>query len=287
MPTCEDLIPKKTIPEIPDTDKATYKAELRSLQIELVKLQRSIIEEDRKLLIIFEGRDSGGKDGTIKVLSEHMSPRETRIVALGKPSDRDRSSWYFQRYVPHLPSGGEIVLFNRSWYNRAGVEKVMGFCTEDDHLRFLRTVPQFENMLYESGITLIKYYLDSSIDEQKKRLQARRDDPLKQWKLSPIDKASLDNWDDYTEAKEAMFYYTDTADAPWTIVKSDDKKRARLNCMMHFLNALDYPGKDPSVVGDPDPLIVASSSRVIQGSHKILDTMMHPKLRDKSKNGAA
>jgi len=235
-------MPKKTVPEIPDTDKATYKAELRSLQIELVKLQRSIIEEDRKLLIIFEGRDSGGKDGTIKVLSEHMSPRETRIVALGKPSDRDRSSWYFQRYVPHLPSGGEIVLFNRSWYNRAGVEKVMGFCTEDDHLRFLRTVPQFENMLYESGITLIKYYLDISKDEQKKRLQARRDDPLKQWKLSPIDKKAVQLFEDYSLARDEMLARSHTKHAPWTIVRADIKKTARLNVLRDILHRVPYEG---------------------------------------------
>ena len=267
--------------------RKAYEEKKRDLQTELLKVQLWTKQTGQRFVLLFEGRDAAGKGGAIKRFTEHLNPRAARVVALEKPTDVERGQWYFQRYIKQLPTAGEIVFFDRSWYNRAGVERVMEFCTPREYLEFMRQVPEIERMLVRSGITLFKYWFSVSQDEQKRRFESREHDPLKQWKLSPIDKASLDKWADYTEAKEAMFYYTDTADAPWTIIKSDDKKRARLNCMMHFLNELDYPGKDPSVVGQPDPLIVASSSRVIQGSHRILDTMMHPKLRDKVKNGAA
>jgi polyphosphate kinase 2 len=195
---------------------------------------------------------------------EHLNPRASRVVALEKPTDYERGQWYFQRYVSHLPSAGEMVFFDRSWYNRAGVERVMGFCDSLEYLEFMRQVPDFERMLTRSGIRLFKYWFSVTKAEQERRFAARLESPLKQWKLSPIDQESLDKWDEYTEAKEAMFFYTDTADAPWTVVKSDDKKRARLNCMRHFLDALDYPGKDTQIVRGPDKLIVGSSSQVIE-----------------------
>ncbi len=191
-------------------------------------------------------------------------------MALEKPSERERTQWYFQRYVEHLPSGGEIVLFDRSWYNRAGVERVMKFCSASDYLEFMRQAPLLEQMFRRSGVRLYKYWFSVTREEQLRRFRSRESDPLKQWKLSPIDLASLDKWDDYTEAKEAMFFYTDTADAPWVIIKSDDKKRARLNCLQHFLSSLDYPNKDEAVVTGPDPLIVGSPSHVVQKAGKLL-----------------
>ena len=229
--------------------------------------------------MIFEGRDAAGKGGTIKRFTDHLNPRGARIIALEKPTDRERTQWYFQRYIEHLPSGGEIVFFDRSWYNRAGVERVMNFCTANDYLEFMRECPDIERMLVRSGIRLYKYWFSVTREEQARRFKARATDPLKQWKLSPIDRASLDKWDDYTEAKEAMFFYTDTADAPWTIVKSDDKKRARLNCMRHFLSTLDYKGKDHHVAKAPDPLIVGSSAHVIGRDEHILGKTMHPEKR--------
>ena len=210
-----------------------------------------------------EGRDAAGKGGTIKRFMEHLNPRYARVVALSKPSDKERGEWYFQRYVQHLPTAGEIVFFDRSWYNRAGVERVMGFCTPAEYLEFMRQAPELERMLVRSGIRLYKYWFSVTQREQHARFGARETDPLKRWKLSPIDKASLDKWKDYTEAKEAMFFYTDTADAPWVIVKSNDKKRARLNCMRHFLSSIDYPDKDPEVVQAPDPLIVGRATSVL------------------------
>ena len=212
-----------------------YEAHMLELQRELLKAQRWIEQAGHRVVILFEGRDAAGKGGTIKRFTEHMNPRTARVVALQKPTERERTQWYFQRYISPLPAAGEIVLFDRSWYNRAGVERVMGFCTPSDYLEFMRQCPEVERMFVRSGITLIKYWFSVSREEQRRRFAAREVDPLKQWKLSPIDRASLDKWDDYTEAKEAMFFYTDTADAPWTIVKSDDKKRARLNAMQHFL----------------------------------------------------
>jgi polyphosphate kinase 2 len=243
---------------------ADYEAHKKELQVELLKVQHWVKETGQRVIVIFEGRDAAGKGGTIKRFMEHLNPRTSRVVALEKPTDYERGQWYFQRYINHLPSAGEMVFFDRSWYNRAGVERVMGFCDSLEYLEFMRQVPDFERMLTRSGIRLFKYWFSVTKAEQERRFAARMKSPLKQWKLSPIDQKSRDKWDEYTEAKEAMFFYTDTADAPWTVVKSDDKKRARLNCMQHFLHALDYPGKDTQIVRGPDKLIVGSSSQVIE-----------------------
>ena len=256
-----------------------YERHMAELQIELLKVQDWVKATGHKLVLLFEGRDGAGKGGTIKRFTEHLNPRGARVVALDKPTERERTQWYFQRYVEHLPSAGEIVLFDRSWYNRAGVERVMGFCTPNEYLEFMRQAPEFERMMVRSGILLFKYWFSVTREEQRRRFKARDNEPLKQWKLSPIDRRSLDKWDEYTEAKEAMFFYTDTADAPWTIIKSDDKKRARLNCMKHFLNALAYAEKDSHVVGEPDPLIVGSSTDVIGKSVQILGKSIHPEKR--------
>jgi polyphosphate kinase 2 len=247
-----------------------YEAKKMELQVELLKVQRWAKETGQKIVILFEGRDAAGKGGTIKRFTEHLNPRAARVVALEKPSERESGEWYFQRYVQHLPTEGEIVLFDRSWYNRAGVERVMEFCTPEDYLEFMRQTPELERMLVRSGIKLFKYWFSVTRDEQLARFKSRKSDPLKQWKLSPIDRASLDKWDEYTEAKEAMFFYTDTADAPWTIVKSSDKKRARLSCMQHFLHSLNYTNKDQRLAGPPDPLIVGQSQHVIGRSKHIL-----------------
>jgi polyphosphate kinase 2 len=243
MPHTPPLAPYPT----PPTDKE-YEHTLYRLQIELVKLQKQIIAHGDRILVIFEGRDAGGKDGTIKRIVEHLSPRETRVVALGKPSDREASAWYFQRYVPYLPVAEEMVLFNRSWYNRAGVERVMGFCAEKEYEEFMDTVPAFEQMLIRSGIILIKYYLDISKDEQEKRLAARRKDPLKQWKMSPIDAVAQKHWDDYSLARNAIFARTHTLTTPWTVVRADDKKLARLNVIRDLLGRVDYHDKDHSLI---------------------------------------
>jgi polyphosphate kinase 2 len=256
-----------------------YEEHMLQLQRELLKAQRWVEEAGERIIILFEGRDAAGKGGTIKRYTEHMNPRTARTVALQKPTERERTQWYFQRYIAHLPAAGEIVLFDRSWYNRAGVERVMGFCTPHEYLEFMRQCPEFERMLTRTGIRLFKFWFSVSRDEQRKRFEARETDTLKQWKLSPIDRASLDKWDDYTEAKEAMFFYTDTADAPWTIVKSDDKRRARLNCMQYFLNALPYAGKDRTIVTGPDPLIVGASAHVIGADHHIINKTVHPALQ--------
>ncbi|MDR3539255.1 MAG: polyphosphate kinase 2 [Acetobacteraceae bacterium] len=256
-----------------------YEDHMLELQRELLKAQRWVSETGERVVLLFEGRDAAGKGGTIKRFMEHMNPRSARIVALQKPTERERTQWFFQRYITALPSAGEIVLFDRSWYNRAGVERVMGFCTPPEYLEFMRQCPDLERMLVRSGIRLFKYWFSVSREEQRRRFAQRETDPLKQWKLSPIDRASLDKWDDYTEAKEAMFFYTDTADAPWTIVKSDDKKRARLNCMQQFLQALPYPMKDRSIVTGPDPLIVGSTSHVIGGDAQIIGKTVHPALK--------
>lgn len=245
--------PSAAYPQTPT--KKDYKHELHGLQVELVKLQKHFIAQGERILVILEGRDSGGKDGTIKRIIQHLSPRETRVVALGKPSERDRTSWYFQRYVPHLPSAEEMVLFNRSWYNRAGVERVMGFCTDAEYEEFMETVPAFEQMLIRSGIRLFKYYLDISKDEQKKRLAARRTDPLKQWKMSPIDAVAQKHWGDYSAARNEMFARTHSALAPWTVVRANDKKLARLNLIKDLLERLDYADKDHALIR-PNPDIV-------------------------------
>jgi polyphosphate kinase len=237
-----------------------YEVTKRKLQIELLKLQGWVKETGQQLVVVFEGRDAAGKGGTIKRFTEHLNPRGARVVALDKPSEREQTQWYFQRYVQHLPAGGEIVLFDRSWYNRAGVERVMGYATPDQYSRFLRQAPLFERMLVQSGIHLIKLWFSVSRGEQRSRFIVRQIDPVRQWKLSPTDLASLDKWDEYTEAKETMFLHTDTAEAPWTVVKSNDKKRGRLEAMRHVLSCLDYTDKDPDVVGVPDPLIVGSAA---------------------------
>jgi len=240
-----------------------YQAHKEKLQVELLKVQNWVKQTGQRIVVLFEGRDAAGKGGTIKRFMEHLNPRAAQVVALEKPTDRERGEWYFQRYIKHLPSNGEMVFFDRSWYNRAGVERVMSFCTSTEYLEFMRQVPDLERMLVRSGIRLFKYWFSVTHEEQARRFDSRQGDPLKQWKLSPIDELSRDKWDDYTEAKEAMFFYTDTADAPWTVIKSDDKKRARLNCMQHFLSNLDYPGKSEEVVRGPDPLIVGVPSQVI------------------------
>jgi polyphosphate kinase len=232
-----------------------YKTQLRDLQIELVKLQRHFIRCKDKILVLLEGRDAAGKDGAIKRIVEHLSPRETRVVALGRPSDRDLGAWYFQRYVPHLPVSEELVLFNRSWYNRAGVEHVMGFSTPQQVEEFLQSAPRFEAMLVDSGIRLLKYYLDISQSEQSKRLEARKRDPLKQWKVSPIDEVAVRHWKAYSKARNAMLLRTHTPFAPWHIVRGDDKKLARLNLIRDILSQLDYDDKDKKLIR-PDPGIV-------------------------------
>ncbi|AWZ02031.1 polyphosphate kinase 2 (PPK2) [Rhodobiaceae bacterium] len=266
--------------------RPTYERHKAELQVELLKVQKWVEETNEKIVVLFEGRDAAGKGGTIKRFMEHLNPRGARVVALPKPTDRQKSQWFFQRYIEHLPAGGEIVMFDRSWYNRAGVDRVMGFCSPTEYLEFMREAPELERMLTQSGIRLFKYWFSVTQEEQKRRFASREVDPLKQWKLSPIDRASLNKWNDYTEAKEAMFFYTDTADAPWTIVKSNDKKRARLNCMQHFLSALPYPDKNHHVVRGPDPLIVGNTEHVIGRNEHILGASLHPDLR-RNGEGAA
>jgi polyphosphate kinase 2 len=246
-----------------------YEEKKAHLQVELLKVQRWVKETGQKIVVLFEGRDAAGKGGTIKRFMEHLNPRGARVVALEKPTEQERGQWYFQRYIRLLPTNGEMVMFDRSWYNRAGVERVMEFCTPEDYLEFMRQTPELERMMVRSGIKLFKYWFSVTQEEQLKRFRSRGLSPLKQWKLSPIDKASLDKWGDYTEAKEAMFFYTDTADAPWTVIKSTDKKRARVNCMLHFLSQLDYPDKDKVVLRGPDPLIVGQSQHVIGKSRHV------------------
>ena len=252
--------------------RAEYERLKAGLQIELLKAQHWVRESGEKVVVLFEGRDAAGKGGAIKRFMEHLNPRGARVVALEKPSDRERGEWYFQRYVRHLPAAGEVVLFDRSWYNRAGVERVMGFCTGSEYLEFMRQCPELERMLVRSGIRLFKYWFSVSQEQQALRFESRKTDPLKQWKISPIDLASLDKWDAYTQAKEAMFFYTDTADAPWTVIKSDDKKRARLACMQHFLANLPYSDRDPAVVTGPDPLIVGTAEKVVDRSEPMNST---------------
>ncbi len=233
-----------------------YEHEKQLLQSELLKVQNWIREEQKKIVMLFEGRDAAGKGGTIKRYMEHLNPRSAHIIALEKPTERERGEWYFQRYVRNLPTYGEMAMFDRSWYNRAGVERVMGFCTDNEYLEFMRQAPLLERMLVNEGTILRKYWFSVTRQEQLRRFHSRKHDPLKQWKLSDIDILSLNKWDDYTAARRAMFFYTDTADAPWIVVKSDDKKRARINCIRHFLYNLNYPEKDTKIVHQPDPKIV-------------------------------
>lgn len=237
--------------------RRVYFRELIRLQGELVKMQDWIQHTGHRLVVIFEGRDAAGKGGVIKRITQRLNPRMCRVAALPAPNNRERTQWYFQRYVQHLPSAGEIVLFDRSWYNRAGVEHVMGFCTQEQYADFMQQAPEFERQLIRSGIHLIKFWFSVSQAEQRRRFKERKVHPLKQWKLSPVDLASLDKWDDYTLAKEAMFSQTDTADAPWTVVRSDCKKRARLNAMRHVLNKLPYASRDAEAIGVVDPLLVS------------------------------
>ena len=260
----KDLFRHGTYPYKTKIRKSAYEKHKEELQVELLKVQSWVKETGQRIIVIFEGRDAAGKGGTIKRFMEHLNPRAARTVALEKPTELEQGQWYFQRYIKHLPTEGEMVFFDRSWYNRAGVERVMGFCDSLEYLEFMRQVPELERMLVRSGIRVFKYWFSVTHQEQDRRFNSRSGDPLKQWKLSPIDQESQGKWDEYTEAKEAMFFYTDTADSPWTIIKSDDKKRARLNCMQHFLSELRYPGKNEHVVRGPDPLIVGSSSQVIE-----------------------
>ena len=249
-----------------------YENTKQQLQIELLKMQSWVKETGQRIVVLCEGRDAAGKGGTIKRFMEHLNPRGARVVALEKPSEEEMGQWYFQRYIKHLPTSGEIVFFDRSWYNRAGVERVMSFCQPGEYLEFMRQAPELERMLVRSGIKFYKLWFSVSRNEQFRRFQSRKHDPLKQWKLSPIDMASLDKWQSYTEAKEAMFFYTDTADAPWTVVKSDCKKRARINAMRHVLNTLDYPNKDTKVVQAPDPLIVGSAKNIYEKGEHYLES---------------
>ncbi|WP_245536693.1 polyphosphate kinase 2 [Thiothrix nivea] len=240
--------------------RKSYEKQKYHLQVELLKLQAWVRETGQRVVILFEGRDAAGKGGTIKRFMEHLNPRGARVIALEKPTETERGQWYFQRYIQHLPTAGEIVLFDRSWYNRTGVERVMGFCTDEEYLEFLRQTPDFERHLVNSGIHVIKFWFSVSRKEQRRRFKEREIHPLKQWKLSPIDLASLDKWEEYTKAKEAMFFHTDTAECPWTIIKSDCKKRARLNAMRYVLGKLPYKGKDVKNLTPVDPLIVGRAN---------------------------
>ena len=233
-----------------------YQTELERLQVELAKVQHWVQTTGARIVVLFEGRDAAGKGGAIKRITERMNPRVSKVVALAAPNEQERTQWYFQRYATHLPSAGEIVMFDRSWYNRAGVERVMGYCNSEEYMEFMREAPEFERMLVHSGLNLTKFWFSVTKSEQRTRFVIRQVDPVRQWKLSPTDIASLDKWDDYTEAKEAMFFYTDTSDAPWTVVKSNDKKRARLEAIRHVLERFDYDGKDAEIVGKPDQKII-------------------------------
>ncbi|MCC6157307.1 MAG: polyphosphate kinase 2 [Deltaproteobacteria bacterium] len=249
--------------------RTNYERQKYRLQVELLKLQAWVKETGQRVVVLFEGRDAAGKGGTIRRFMEHVNPRGARVVALEKPTDAERGQWYFQRYVEHLPTAGEIVLFDRSWYNRAGVERVMGFCTDAEYQEFMRQAPEFERMLVRQGIHLFKFWFSVSRREQRRRFNERKVHPLKQWKLSEIDKASLDKWDEYTRAKEAMFFHTDTADAPWIVIKSDCKKRARLNAMRYLLHSLPYAKKDPDQIGPVDPLLVGRAQVVFERGESV------------------
>jgi len=244
--------------------RSTYEAQKYQLQVELLKLQAWVKETGQRVVILFEGRDAAGKGGAIKRFMEHLNPRGARVVALEKPSDVERGQWYFQRYIQHLPTAGEIALFDRSWYNRAGVERVMGFCSDAEYHEFMRQAPEFERHLVRSGVHLIKFWFSVSRAEQRRRFKEREVHPLKQWKLSPVDLASLDKWEDYTRAKESMFFDTDTADAPWTVIKSDCKKRARLNALRYVLHKLPYASKTGDTIGKLDPLVVGRAHVVYE-----------------------
>jgi polyphosphate kinase len=249
--------------DYPYAEKMTrdeYEYLKRPLQIELVRLQNWVKDTGQRIVMVFEGRDAAGKGGTIKRFTEHLNPRGASVVALIKPTERERSQWYFQRYVPSLPGAGEIVMFDRSWYNRAGVERVMGFCTDEEYWEFMRETPEFEKMLINSGLHLTKFWFSVTPAEQRTRFAIRRIDPVRQWKLSPMDIESLDKWEGYTEAKEAMFHYTDTEKAPWTVIRSNDKKRARIEAIKHILLKFDYEGKNADAIGEPDKNLIGPAS---------------------------
>jgi polyphosphate kinase 2 len=250
--------------------RKSYERQKYRLQVELLKLQAWVKETGQRVIVIFEGRDAAGKGGTIKRFMEHLNPRGARVVALEKPTVEERGQWYFQRYVEHLPTAGEVVLFDRSWYNRAGVERVMGFCTDHEYQEFMRQAPEFERMLVRQGIHLFKFWFSVSRREQRRRFKEREVHPLKQWKLSPIDKASLDKWDEYTAAKEAMFFHTDTTDAPWIVIKSDCKKRARLSALRYLLHRLAYTGKNAETIGPLDPLILGRAQVVFERGENVI-----------------
>ncbi len=252
--------------------RRSYEQQKYLLQVELLKLQAWVKDTGQRVVVLFEGRDAAGKGGTIKRFMEHLNPRGARVVALEKPSDVEKGQWYFQRYISHLPTAGEIVMFDRSWYNRAGVERVMGFCSDNEYDEFLRQAPEFERHLVRSGVRLFKFWFSVSRAEQRRRFKERRAHPLKQWKLSPIDLASLDKWDDYTRAKESMFLHTDTSDAAWTVIKSDCKKRARLNALRYLLQRMPYPNKDHALIGTADPLLVGRASLVAGGAEEFTPT---------------
>ncbi|MFI9155454.1 polyphosphate kinase 2 [Streptomyces sp. NPDC053367] len=253
-----------------------YDRTKRILQIELLKMQRWVKETGGRIVVLFEGRDAAGKGGAIQRFTERLNPRGARVVALQKPTEHEQGQWYFQRYVAHLPSCGEIVFFDRSWYNRAGVERVMGYCTEDEYRTFLEQAPQFEQMLTRDGILLVKFWFSVSQAEQRTRFAIRQIDPVRRWKLSPTDLASLDRWDDYTAAKVDMFRATDTEHAPWTVVKSNDKRRGRLEAMRSLLDRCDYPAKDPQAVGRPDPLIVGAADTLLEAGEEPTDLSPTP-----------
>jgi polyphosphate kinase 2 len=262
--------------------RKNYEFQKYNIQVELLKLQAWVKDTGSRIVILFEGRDAAGKGGTIKRMMEHLNPRGARVVALEKPTQEERGQWYFQRYVKHLPSHGEIVLFDRSWYNRAGVERVMGFCNKDEYNEYMRQAPEFERNLVRSGIILFKFWFSVSQDEQRRRFKDRKTHPLKQWKLSPIDKASLDKWDEYTESKERMFYHTDTSDSPWTVVKSNCKKRARLNAMRYVLHKIPYSNKDVGMIGKVDSLIVGRSNVLYEkGESDLLENKLLSKMKAK------
>jgi polyphosphate kinase len=258
--------------------RKNYERQKYQLQVELLKFQAWVKETGQKVVVLFEGRDAAGKGGTIKRFMEHLNPRGARVVALEKPTDAERGQWFFQRYVQHLPTHGEIVLFDRSWYNRAGVERVMGFCSDLEYQEFMRQCPEFERNLVHSGIHLVKYWFSVSKEEQRRRFREREAHPLKQWKLSPVDLASFDKWDEYTKAKEAMFFHTDTADSPWTVLKSDCKKRARLNALRFLLHSFPYKSKDVKRIGEVDPLLVGRAHIVYERGEKAGQVLSTPGL---------
>ncbi len=270
MADCKNGRVKKCVKK----ESLAYENELRRLQVELLKFQNHVKEQGLKVLMIFEGRDAAGKGGTIKRIIEHLNPRGARVVALNKPTEKERTQWYFQRYVAHLPSAGEMVFFDRSYYNRAGVEPVMGFCSDEEHRQFLHEVPEFERMLVNSGIILLKFYISVSKEEQARRFDKRRNDPLKQYKISPIDEKAQEMWDAYTVAKYSMLLASNTTHAPWTVIKSDNKKSARINTIKHILLKVDYPDKIDKRHLKEDKEIVLTAEQVIDEMEKKLQSIL-------------